>query len=214
MSSLIDEIETVIEPQVRPFCGPLFFARSLGSALGNVTANGSFGLVDTGQKKLLVTCHHVWDEFEKSREHDSGLRMFVCLDRNPPVCLDSAPVGLDRSLDIATFDIEPLLGACEGRKFFPLREVRACPLNPADRLFFFGYPGYLRSVSGEGIQFGRFSYAVSVSGVSGLRFIADVSHAKRIYAPQFEGIETTNPHGGISGSPCFLVRDDRTVQLV
>src|SRR6266852_1816998 len=62
-----NELEFLIEPQVRQFCGPIFFTLSLKSALGNVTNNGSFGLVDTGSKKLLVTCHHVWKEFQERR---------------------------------------------------------------------------------------------------------------------------------------------------
>jgi hypothetical protein len=64
MFTLIEELTFLIEPQISPICGPLFFTRSLESAVDNVTANGSFGLVDTGQKKLLVTCHHVLEEFE------------------------------------------------------------------------------------------------------------------------------------------------------
>ena len=61
------ELEFVVEPQVRQYCGVIYFTRSLERAQGNVTANASFGLVDTGSKKLLVTCHHVWAEFQKAR---------------------------------------------------------------------------------------------------------------------------------------------------
>ncbi len=68
-------LEFVVEPEVRQYCGPVFFTRSLKVAGGNIVANGSFGLVDTGKKKLLVTCFHVWEEFQKAQRADSDLKM-------------------------------------------------------------------------------------------------------------------------------------------
>src|SRR5208283_1889233 len=119
MFSTDEEIKFVIEPQISPFCGPLCFTRSLKSAVGNVIANGSFGLVDTGTKKLLVTCYHVWEELEKHPE----LKMCVFLDRNPSigakgVDLNFQPLDQDKHLDLVTFDIEPLLSECRNRTFY------------------------------------------------------------------------------------------------
>jgi hypothetical protein len=45
-ATLKDDMEYVIEPQVRKFCGPLFFTTSPENVLA-ITNNGSFGLVDT-----------------------------------------------------------------------------------------------------------------------------------------------------------------------
>ena len=113
-------LEYVVEPEVRQFCGPLFFTRSLEIASG-VINNGSFALVDTGSKKLLVTCHHVWDEFQKARDKNPDLKMCVCFDWGPFVVLTiEKPIDEDEKLDIATFDMEPLLAAYGGRKFYPL----------------------------------------------------------------------------------------------
>lgn len=55
------DLEFVIEPQVRYFCGLIFFTKSMETPAGTIVNNGSFGLVDTGSRKLLVTCSHVWD---------------------------------------------------------------------------------------------------------------------------------------------------------
>jgi len=90
------ELRFIIEPQISPYGGPLFFALSLGSAVGNVVANGSYGLLDTGKKKLLVTCCHVWDDYQNLRKSDSELKMLICLDRKPPVVLNSiVPIDQD-----------------------------------------------------------------------------------------------------------------------
>src|SRR5208283_1577369 len=100
----LDDLKLVVEPEVRQFCGPLYFSRSLETASG-VINNGSFGLVDTGSKKMLVTCRHVWNEFRKARRENSEVKMCVCLDSGPFVVLDAdEPLGEDEKLDIATFD--------------------------------------------------------------------------------------------------------------
>jgi hypothetical protein len=193
------DMEFLIEQEIRPYCGPIFFARSLESADGNITANGSFGLIDTGQKKILVTCHHVWKDFQNAVDKDPDLNLCVCLDRNPPVILDQGQlIDQDKQLDIATFDIEPLLAACVGRKFYPLNQNSACRLKNGDPLAFVGYPGKFRSATDEGVQFGRMLHGVSVSDVSNLRVAAKISKA----------------HGGISGTPCFLVRSGKPSLLV
>jgi hypothetical protein len=187
----------------------------LKSAVGNVIANGSFGLVDTGKKKLLVTCYHVWEELEKHPE----LKMCVFLDRNPSigvkgVDLNFQPLDQDKHLDLVTFDIEPLLSECRNRKFYPLNQNPARRVEKGNQLAFLGYPGVLRSAAVEYVQFGSMVYAIEVSSVDGLIFHSDMSKARTIYKHPLELIEPSDRHGGISGSPCFWVRQGRPAQLV
>ena len=66
--SRIDLLNFVIFPQIKQFVGPVFFFHSLKSEIGNVIFNGSYGLVDTGEKKLLVTCRHVVEDFRKPNQ--------------------------------------------------------------------------------------------------------------------------------------------------
>lgn len=199
------ELEFVVEPQVRQFCGAIFFTRSLEKAEGNVIANGSFGLVDTGSKKLLVTCYHVWDEFQKALPENPNLQMCLCLDRgNPVVFSPDKPLGADRDLDIVTFDMEPLLAACGKRKFYPLNQNPARKVAKGDVLVFIGFPGYLRCVVDEALGFGRSPFGVRVCSVDGLRFHSDISNV----------VTQPDEFRGISGCPCFLVREAKPIQLV
>lgn len=198
-------LDYIVDPEVRQYCGPVFFTSSLEIAVGNVTANGSLGLVDTGIKKLLVTCFHVWDEFQKARLQNPELKMCLCLDpANPVVFAPSGPLGEDSKLDIATFDMDSLLPACGGRKFYPLYQNPPRRVEVRDKLFFIGFPGHLRVESPEFIQFGRAPFATGVSSVSDFRFLSDTSNLR--YSPK--------QFGGISGCPCFLVREDRPIHLV
>jgi hypothetical protein len=199
------ELEYRIEPEVRQFCGSIFFTKSLETPLNNITANGSFGLVDTGSKKLLVTCYHVWDEFQEAHLENPDLVMCLCLDKgNPVVFAPDKPIGKDRELDLVTFDMEPLLAACSKRKFYPLNQNPAPRVAKGDALFFIGFPGNLRIIVNDALGVGRAPYAVMCCSVDGLRFHSDISRV----------LTQTDQLGGISGCPCFLVRKGKPIQLV
>src|SRR5438132_5763099 len=100
------EMELYSVPAARKHCGPIFFARSLLKATKEtIIANGTFGLVNTGSKKILVTCHHVWEEFEEQHFHDKEIRMCLGLDRGNPVYFDhNRLIDHDKQADLATFD--------------------------------------------------------------------------------------------------------------
>jgi hypothetical protein len=198
------ELEYVIEPQVRQLCGNIYFRDSHKTA-DNITNNGSFGLVDTGKKKLLVTCCHIWDGFQKERFENGDLEMRIGLGKKETVVFapDSA-IGEDRELDIATFDMEPLLGAFGGSKFYDLTQNPVREVAKGDVLFFIGFPGHLRRVIDGVAIFGRSPYGVSVCGVDGWRFYSDITDVAM----------HQDELGGMSGCPCFLVRWGKPIQLV
>jgi len=201
-------LEWVVEPEVRQFCGPIFFTRSTATAYG-VNNNGTFGLVDTGKRKLLITCYHVWDGFQKARLESPELKMCIILGQgNPIVFAPDRPIGEDQKIDIATFDMEPFLTVCGERKFYPLHRNPPRKINRGDVAYLIGFPGHFRRVAefGAGVVFGRQSFGVVVddSNCSGSQFISDISNLK------IKQSEIT----GISGCPCFLVREYWPIQLV
>jgi hypothetical protein len=218
MFSITDEIKFVIEPQINPYRGPLFITRSLESCVGdNIVANGGFGLVDTGIKKILVTCQHVWKKFQDEHSLKANVRMCVCLDDGKPVVFDQRePIDQDPKLDLATFDILPVLAACKGRRFYQLDRSPPPNVTKGDKLVLLGDQGIFRSATGGGLEFGVTTYACEVSDVSGLRVVADLSTAKKFYVkhPSRSPEPGVSSHGGISGSPCFLVKGDKPVRLV
>jgi len=72
-------LKNEVFPKIKPSVGPIFFAQSLAVASGNVMASGSFGLIDTGKRKLLVTCHHVVEDFRKLQRKQSNLMLCLAL---------------------------------------------------------------------------------------------------------------------------------------
>ena len=170
------ELEYVIEPQVRQYCGPIFFTRSLHWAEGYVTANGSFGLVDTGSKKLLVTCHHVWDEFQRGRLNDPDLRMCLSVGKGPAVPFNPTnTIGEDRQSDIVAFDMGSLTAAIGALKFFSLRQNPAPRVAQEDIVFFSGFPGKLRLAEGRALTFSRAPCVVRLCSADPWHFRLNVS---------------------------------------
>jgi hypothetical protein len=212
------ELRFLVEPQVSPYRGPLFFTRSLETVVGEyLVASGGFGLVDTGQRKLLITCHHVWEGFEEERRKNSNVRLCICLDGQPPVVFDQyQPVDQDRTLDIATFDITPVLEFCGGRRFYPLNRNPPPRVAKGDWVVVLGNQGLFRLANEEGLCFGVTTYALKVSDASRSQVVADLSNARMKYksSPPLATNTNASPHGGISGSPCFLMRKNKQARLI
>lgn len=198
---------TLLQHEIGSNRGPLFLDHSGESAVDeNIICNAGFGLVDTGERKLLVTCNHVWEEYQNERRHDAKIRLCVCLDRNSPVVLaPSQLIDHNSRLDIATFDMEPILAACDGRRFYPLNRNPAPLVAKGDRLVMLGNPGIFRSGTAEGLEFGVTTYVLHVSSADGFRFHSDISNVEMRNVPPPVRVPASSPHGGISGSPCFLL---------
>ncbi len=201
-----DDLIFIIDPQVRRFCGPLFFTTSLHTPSGNVPHNGSFGLVDTGEKKLLVTCHHVWSEFKELRSRNPELKFGFCFEMAKPVTIDmdSLLVDEDKRCDLVTFDMQPLLPICGGLKFYNLNQNRPPKINVEDVLYLIGFPGKGRLDGEDSIGFPRQAIGTLATEVGRFRFYSSIGNL---------GLQTED-FGGISGSPCFLVREDKQIRLV
>jgi hypothetical protein len=201
-----DEFLFVIEPQVRKFCGPLYFSHALEAPSG-VVNNGSFGLVDTGVKKMLVTCFHVWNDFKKAQRQNPDLKMLICLDSGPFVVLGvEKPLGESEKRDIVTFDMEQLLPACSERKFYPLSQKPPRKIQQGDVLYSIGFPGHFRQVKEGSLSYGRQAFGMIAADCNqdGFSFVSNITSLNL----------TSDEFGGTSGSPCFLIRENFPIQLV
>lgn len=208
----LHDLSWLIEPQIRPCGGPIFFAESLTSWTGdNILHNGSFGLVDTGKMKLLVTCRHVWDEFQILRRDSPGLNLCVCINPQLVITLgDARPIDEDKERDIASFDMGPFLTHCEQSKFFPLPH-KSARVKMGDAIAFIGYPGRVDASTSIGVQFRRVFHTTFAYDVTKFTIIADVSNMKHVKRKSTE--DACDEWGGISGSPCFVVRKSSSIEL-
>lgn len=205
----------IVEGEILGYCGPIFFSRSAELLPTTVVANGSFGLVATGKRHLLVTCCHVVDDFDKKRTENPDVQMAILLGGGYPVPLDrSLLIDSDRRLDLATFDMSSLLAHCASRRFYPTHEKPPPILKPHDILAFVGYIGEYRVTSAAGANFGYQSFGLSVADVSGFRLVADLTDTHVEVDSSAAPVKIAESLGGISGAPVFQFTKNALLRLV
>ena len=216
MYSALDFEQTfIIEGQILGYCGPLFFSRSSDLVPMNVVSNASFGLVDTGQRSLLVTCSHVVEAFDAERTQNHDFQMAILLGGGYPVALDrSQLIDSDPHLALATFDMGASFKHCSKRKFYPVQRNPPPAIKPHDILAFVGYTGEARSVAPVGANFGYQSFGLSVADVSGFRLVADITNTERVADPDGTPLPPADSLGGISGAPIFQYTSKALLLLV
>jgi hypothetical protein len=205
----------IVEPQVKKFCGPLFFTASTTTPKDNINGGGSFGLVAIGDRKLLVTCWHVLyaenDGFRDKHSQNPQLRFGIGFGGERPVSVsldDLLQMKIDdeKRCDLATFDISDALDlvAAANLAFYDLNANPPPKVHVGDVLYLLGFPGRGRVENETSVGFPRQPIGVQASQIGEFNFFARVNNLK---------LDETD-YGGISGAPCFIVRDGALPRLV
>ena len=201
----------VVEPQVRRFCGPLFFTSSNTIPKGNIQSSGRFGLVSIGEQKLLVTCWHVLEGFKEQHSENAALQFGIGFGGKHFVSVNldallKMKVDDDRRCDLATFDVSDALDlvVASNLKFFNLNANPPPRVHVGDVLYLIGFPGKGRIVNDTSVGFPRQSIGIQASQIGDFTFIAGVKNLKW----------DETDYGGISGAPCFIVREGVPIRLV
>ena len=211
MAITSDHLEFLADPVVLKSCGPVFFTNSLKTPVGTIKANGSFGLVNTGKKQLLVTANHVWVEFVELKKADAGLMLGLCFQKTDKPIIFPHPeellVDVDKRCDLATFDMEMAIRSSGGRLlsfFFDMQSNRPPEVHIGDVLYLIGYPGKGRGEEDNSVTFTNQRISVQASEVGKSHFYAKCTGIKWNAAD----------YGGMSGCPCFVIREGRLPKLV
>jgi len=204
-------LKMIVEPQVRKFCGPLFFTSSNITPKDNIESSGSFGLVSIGEKKLLVTCWHVLEAFKKRHSKKPALQFGIGFGGKHPVSVSldfllEKKVDDERRCDLATFDVSDALDliTASNLEFFNLNAKRPPKVHVGDVLYLIGFPGKGRIENETSIGFPRQPIGVQASLIGESTFISGVKNLKL----------DESDYGGISGAPCFVVREGAPIRLV
>ncbi len=205
----------IVEPQVRRFCGPLFFTSSTTTPKDNIQGSGSFGLVAIGNMKLLVTCWHVVyadnDGFKDKCSQNPALRFGIGFGGSHYVSLSlddllEKRVDDERRCDLLTFDVGDALDlvAASNLAFIDLNANPPLKVHVGDILYLIGFPAKGRVENETSVGFPRQPLAVQASQIGDFNFFARVINLK---------LDETD-YAGISGAPCFIVRKDAAPRLV
>jgi hypothetical protein len=201
----------IVDPQVRRFCGPLFFTTSTVTPKNNIESSGTFGLVHIGNKKLLVTCWHVLEGFKVSHSQNPNLRFGFGFGGKHPISLSfeelmEKRVDDEKRCDLATFDVSDALDliAASDLAFFDLNSNPPPKVQVGHILYLIGFPGKGRVEDDSSIWFPRQPIGLRASDVGDYSFF---SRPTRLQLDETD-------YGGISGAPCYVVQEDAPIKLV
>jgi hypothetical protein len=190
-----------------PFTVMLAFTKTENPGATDVFNNGTGSLVDTGQRKLLVTNHHVYEEFEKWRSEVPCTRLVMSgVDGRPFVDISGQPcIDSDESYDLAVLAISPAIVEQQGKKFYPASAWPPQRPKEGTRVVIVGYPGQGRHAQeSDTLVVMPLSVGRTVTSVSDRHFLmADETQDAYTHAPEGQRLPTS--YGGISGSAAYSV---------
>ena len=196
------------------YCGPVFVAPALKSYPEQMIGNGTYALIDTGKKHLLVTCCHVWDEYEKYHDNDLETVLAVSLGdgdssiafKNPKSHL----VDIDRDLDLVVLEFDPKeIPVSHNKSWFRISEWPIPRIEKGRYIATLGFPGDWRRTAGVECVFRRVAIPLSVTDVNE-KTIAAFSDEENNQVLN----DMKDSLGGISGSPAYRLNERGELCLV
>jgi hypothetical protein len=175
-----------------------------------VDDNGTCAFIDTGEKKLLITAHHILAKFQDEKTRNPSAGLCVCLGQQS-VFLDF-PIIIDEdesTLDVAVIEFPHLavLNGC-AKRYFPIRKWPIPTPVRGEVVTLVGFPGAFRFTHQSFGAFEPAGLGFVVSSVSDRSIVlADETGSRRTESRGLRKIDSI-PFGGFSGAPAFLFRDD------
>lgn len=199
---------------IRPHVCPIFLLPHVDAGPTEIIANGTATLLDTGKRRLILTCWHVWDSFCRRRRADPSITLVLAVGdgRSPFVINDAEMIDGDhKDIDLAVLSFAPLetILATEKRFF----EAPAWPPRPpavGEVACVAGFPGHHRQVQEDktGVTF-HFTLVVDfVTSVSDRHFVLVDEGLERKERRVNASLSTLGCLGGMSGGPAFVNRKD------
>jgi Trypsin-like peptidase domain len=211
VDNIIDRMALVLERHT------VMLAISRGSVVtaGDVAANGTGSLIDTGTVKALVTNHHVYAYFRDRYAEDDRARLMMsgADDVNFLDISEARVLDMDAGRDLAVISVPPELVERQGKSFFACKVWPPPRPEPGLLVFCFGYPGQGRVPDGFVLGAHAELIALGVDRVRANDFvIADIRGDARHQVP--EGREPLTSFGGMSGSAVYgFWKEDVALQL-
>jgi hypothetical protein len=196
------------------YCGPIFVAPALNSYPEQMIGSGTYSLIDTGKKRLLITCCHVWDEYEK--QHDTNSEAILAIsfgDDNSCVAFKDPKnhrVSINRDLDLVVLEFEPEeIKVSHQKKWFKISDWPISRIEKGNHIVTLGFPGAWRRTTSIECVFRRVVIPFAVTDVSNYS-IAAFADGKNDQVLN----DMKNSLGGISGSPAYRFNENKELCLI
>ena len=200
---------TASEATLLSHCAPVFFVPSPTARPPAIRANGTVALVDTGQRKLVVTCSHVWDEFQKYKQ-EVPMACLCSVFANGwgySVRLPEQPLNIDREIDLVVFEAMPGSWKMGCKEFYRVERWPIAKVAVNDKIEFMGFPGKYRKTAVYSADFGASYFEFRVLDVSDRQILSAGAGDHRFLDNDGKEVPPIEM-GGLSGSPGY-VRDGK-----
>lgn len=198
-----------------PYVGMLILLPSRQGRPEDVISNGTASFVDTGAAKLLVTCGHVMDEFNRIKVDNPNAVLAVTGNSGTqPVVVSDAQVidSGGKQLDLATLRLSDpdRITRC-GKRYFPVEEWPPARPTKGQVAVMVGYPGIHREPSNRGLEVRATPICDFVTSVSDRNvYLVDEDLARVAIKCNLTLTDLTSL-GGMSGSAVYIVDEERQV---
>jgi hypothetical protein len=213
-SQLKEKFIQQLSDELLRFCGPIFIAPALNSYPNQMIASGTYALIDTGEKRLLVTCCHVWDKYETHCDKNSKTILAVSLGEGKSSIAFLNPkshrIAIDRDLDLVVFEFDPEeIKIPHNKSWFKISDWPIARIEKGVHIVTLGFPGAWRKTSGVECNFrcAAIPFAVTDVGSMGIAAFSDGKNNQVLN-------DMKNSLGGISGSPAYCFNEKRQLCLV
>jgi hypothetical protein len=203
-----------LDHELFQYCGPIFIAPKLKSYPEQIVGCGTYALIDTGKRRVLVTCCHVWDDYETHHDADEEAVLAVSFgDGNSCFAFKSPKnhlVSIDRDLDLVVLEFEPEeIKFSHKKSWFQISEWPIPRIEKGKRIVTLGFPGAWRRTAGVECVFRRVAIPLTVTDVSkyGIAAFSDGNNHQVLN-------DMKDSLGGISGSPAYCLNEKRELCLV
>ena len=197
------------------FCGPIFITPGLRTYPKQMIDSGTYSLMDTGKRRLLVTCHHVWQAYLDYRTKNPDVALCINLGDGDASIAFAFPerqlIDVDADLDLAVFDFEPSQirvnksQVNHQKDWFPIRQWPIPKVAEGAHVALMGFPG--KRIKKEGMLCTFITRAVPLK-------VTGVGHKQIYILNAGENVEVFNDIrnwlGGLSGSPAYTLNKNGT----
>jgi hypothetical protein len=148
-----------LSKEMLAFCGPIFITPGLRTYPEQMIDNGTYSLIDTSKRRLLVTCHHVWQAYLDCRTKNPDAALCINLGDGTASIAFVLPerqlIAADADLDLAVFDFEPSqirvnkTQINHQKNWFSIRNWPIPKASDGEHIALMGFPG--KRIKKEGI---------------------------------------------------------------
>lgn len=179
---------------------PIWWSRSSSPIGSAVLHNGTATLINTGEKTICVTAGHVYSKYLAHKKEFNDLE---CQIGSVRINLEDYFVDHNVDLDLATFEISPVLLAASRASAHGAPKWPPTRLLESEIVILGGYPGLLRIEQPGQLGTPFVSFLARVAQTSANHSAIQLNLEDAYWPDGSGGLAPASELGGMSGGPLF-----------